>query len=131
MQTFTEGDVFNYTASGAIANGALFVKNRIIGVALTTATGSGQLVAIATDGVFKVACTSTGAMVQGALAYYRTTGSALKITGMPALATGTTGTTGLYSAWCAGTFWETAASGETRTTVPVRLIGGPLRKIQT
>jgi predicted RecA/RadA family phage recombinase len=97
-------------------------------VALTSATGSGQTIGLALTGVFNVACATTGTITLGNAAYYRiaTTGTkVMKAVPVAAAATGGIATaTGMRRT--IGTFWETKTSGASRTTVKVRLIGGPM-----
>ena len=123
-QTISEGEVFNYTATGAVINGDLIVVGQRVGVALNAATGAGQVIGLALEGVFNVACAATGTITAGNAAYYRigTTGTKTMKAVPLAAATGTT--SGM--ARSIGTFWETKTSGATRTTVKVKLIGGPM-----
>ncbi|HRZ07524.1 MAG TPA: DUF2190 family protein [Candidatus Competibacteraceae bacterium] len=123
-QTLSEGEVFNYTTTGAVANGALLVVGQRVGVALTSATGAGQVIGLAVEGVFDVACATTGTMAAGTAAHYRiaTTGTKVMKAVILAAATGTT--SGM--ARTIGTFWESKTSGATRTTIKVKLIGGPM-----
>lgn len=118
-QTLNEGEVFNYTTTGAVANGELKVVNRMAGVALTSATGAGQKIALALEGVFSLAAVATGAKTQGNRVFYRTTGSQLKAAFASGVATG--------AKYTVGTVWETATAAS--TTVKVKLIGGPLAAI--
>lgn len=118
-QTYSEGEVLNYTATGAIANGELKVINRMAGVALTSATGSGVKTAIALTGVFDLAAVATGAKTQGNRVFYRTTGSVKKAVFVSGVATG--------AKYTIGTVWETATAAS--TTCKVKLIGGPLAAI--
>lgn len=115
-QSLQDGDVFQYTTTGAVANGQLLVINRLAGVALNAATGAGQKISVALDGVFQVAAVATGVKTQGLRAMYRSTGSQLKVTTVSGVAG-----TGKYSV---GMIWETATAAA--TTVKVRLIGGPI-----
>jgi len=118
-QTLSDGDVLNYTTTGAVANGELKIINRMAGVALTTATGSGQSIALALEGVFSLAAVATGVKTRGLRAMYRSTGSQMKVTTVSGVAG-----TGKYSI---GTIWETATAAA--TSVKVKLIGGPLAAI--
>lgn len=115
-QTLSEGEVFNYTTTGAVANGQLLVINRMAGVALTSATGAGQKIALGMEGVYPLASAATGAKTQGLRAMYRTTGSQLKVTVASGTATG--------AKYSIGTVWETATA--TATSVKVKLHGGVL-----
>jgi len=115
-QSLQDGDVFQYTTTGAVANGQLLVINRLAGVALNAATGSGQKIGVALDGVFSVAAVATGVKTQGLRAMYRSTGSQMKVTTVSGVAG-----TGKY---CVGTIWETATAAA--TTVKVKLHGGPI-----
>ena len=118
-QTLSDGDVLNYTATGAVANGELKIINRMAGVALTTATGAGQVIGLALNGVFSLAAVATGVKTRGLRAMYRSTGSQMKVTTVSGVAG-----TGKYTI---GTIWETATAAS--TTVKVRLHGGPLAAI--
>ena len=118
-QTLNEGEVFNYTSTGAITNGELKVINRMAGVALTSATGSGVKTAIALEGVFSLAAVATGAKTVGNRVFYRSTGGQNKAVFTSGNATG--------AKYTIGTVWETATA--TATSVKVRLIGGPLAAI--
>lgn len=115
-QSLSEGEVFNYTTTGAVANGELRVINRMVGVALNSASGSGQKIAIALEGVFSVAAVATGAKTAGNRVFYRTTGSQFKAAFASGVATG-----GKHTI---GTVWETATAAS--TTCKVKLIGGPM-----
>jgi len=115
-QSLQDGEVFQYTTSGAVTNGQLLVINRIAGVALDSATGAGKKISVALKGVFSVAAVATGAKTQGLRAMYRSTGSQLKITTV----SGVAGT----GKFIVGNIWETATAAS--TTVKVRLIGGPI-----
>jgi predicted RecA/RadA family phage recombinase len=86
------------------------------GVALNSATGSGQNIALALRGVFQLNSVATGVKTRGLRAMYRTTGSQLKITAVSGVATG--------AKMSIGTIWETATAAS--TTVKVRLHGGVL-----
>lgn len=118
-QTIQEGERFQYTTTGAIANGELKVINRMAGVALTAATGAGQKITLALKGVYSLAAVATGAKTQGNRVFYRTTGSQLKAVFASGAATG--------AKYTIGTVWETATA--TSTSVKVRLVGGPLAAI--
>ena len=115
-QSLSNGEITNYTTTGAVANGELKVINRMAGVALTAATGAGQNIALALEGVFTLAAVATGVKTRGLRAMYRSTGSQLKVTCVSGVAG-----TGKYSI---GTIWETATAAS--TTVKVRLHGGVL-----
>lgn len=122
-QTFSEGNVFNYTTTGAVANGDLLVVNQRAGVALESATGAGKVIGLALEGVFDVLCATTGAMNAGGTAYYRTaTGKKARVAAVIAAATGTA--SGMSRA--VGMLWETKASGASRTSIKVKLVGGPM-----
>jgi predicted RecA/RadA family phage recombinase len=122
-QSFSEGSVFNYTTTGAVANGDLLVVGHRAGVALNSATGAGQVVALALDGVFDVRCRTTGAVTIGNAAYYRIATTGTKIMqAVPVIASATGGASGM--ARTIGMFWETKATG--RTTIKVKLVGGPM-----
>ena len=133
-QTISEGEVFNYTTTGVVANTDLLVFNKRAGVALNAATGAGQVIGLALEGVFNVACATTGTMANGDAAYYRTTGTNKKAAVLTASTgqvlftrgahTSPTGTVAM--ARTIGTYWESKTSGATRTTIKVKLIGGPM-----
>lgn len=115
-QSLQDGDVFQYTTTGAVSNGQLLVVNRIAGVALDSATGAGKKVSIALKGVFSVAAVATGVKTQGLRAMYRSTGSQMKVTTV----SGVAGT----GKFIVGSIWETATAAA--TTVKIKLIGGPI-----
>ncbi len=124
-QTYSEGEVFNYTTTGAVANGDLIVVGHRAGVALTSATGAGQVIGLALEGVFDVRCRTTGTITVGNSAYYRIATTGTKIMqAVPVIAAATGGASGM--ARTIGMFWETKTSGATRTTIKVKLIGGPM-----
>jgi predicted RecA/RadA family phage recombinase len=118
-QSYSEGQVFNYTTTGAVANGELKVLNRMPGVALTAAAGSGEKIALAVEGVFSLAAVASGVKTAGLRAMYRSTGGQLKITTVSGVAG-----TGKLSV---GTIWETATAAA--TSVKVKLIGGPMANL--
>lgn len=118
-QTISEGEIFNYTTTGAVSNGELRVINRMAGVALTSATGAGQKVALALEGVFSLTAVATGAKTAGNRVFYRTTGGVAKAAFVSGVATG--------AKYTIGTVWETATAAS--TTCKVKLIGGPLAAI--
>ena len=123
-QSLADGSVFNYTATGALPNGSLLVVGNRAGVALNTATGAGQVVALGLEGVYNVKCGTTGTITAGGAAYYRIGTSGTKIMSAVPLAAAAGTTSGM--ARSIGLFWETKASGATRTTIKVKLVGGPM-----
>ena len=128
-QTLSEGNVYNYTTTGAVNNGELRVINRMAGVALESATGSGKKIALALDGVFTLQAVATGAKAAGSLVGYRTTDSQLKVSAVAAGCTGVawsaTGGVQVYGTkYAVGTIWETATAAA--TSVKVKLVGGPM-----
>jgi len=124
-QSLSEGSVFNYTTTGAVANGDLLVVGHRAGVALNAATGAGQVVALALEGVFNVRCRTTGTVTIGNSAYYRIATTGTKIMqAVPVIGSATGGASGM--ARTIGMFWETKTSGDTRTTIKVKLVGGPM-----
>lgn len=125
-QQLQKGEVYQYTASGAVSNGELRVINRMAGVAMTSAV-TGDKVSLALDGVFSLPSVATGAKAAGSLAYYRTTGSQYKIALTATGSIGATGATGARKALCVGTIWETAATSA--TSVKVKLVGMPMKKL--
>lgn len=118
-QSLQDGNVFQYTTTGAVANGQLLIINRLAGVALNAATGANQKIGVAVEGIFQVAAVATGVKTQGLRAMYRSTGSQMKVT----CVSGVAGT----GAYCIGNVWETATA--TSTTVKVKLIGSPIHPI--
>ena len=60
-----EGAVLNYTAGAAIAAGAVVELKHCLGVALTAAAASGDVIAVAVDGCFTVPKVSAAVWVQG------------------------------------------------------------------
>lgn len=115
-QKLQDGGVYQYTTTGAVANGQLLVINRMVGVAMDAATGAGKKIAVALEGVFAVAAVATGAKTAGNKVFYRTTGSQLKAVFASGVATG--------AKYTMGTVWESAATSA--TSVKVKLVGGPL-----
>lgn len=111
-----EGEVYQYTTTGAVSNGQLLILNRMVGVALNSATGAGKKIGVAVEGVFQVASVATGAKTAGNRAFVRTTGSQYKIAAVSGVATG--------AKYSVGMIWETATA--TSTTVKIKLVGGPL-----
>ena len=127
-QTLSEGEVFNYTTTGAVTNGALLVVGQRVGVALNAATGSGQVIGLGLEGVYNVLCATTGTMTAGNAIYYRATGggklsrACIRTAATGYLATGSN----IKYARTIGTLWETKTSVSTRTTIKVKLVGGPM-----
>ena len=115
-QSLQDGKVYQYTTTGAVANGQLLILGRTVGVALNSATGASQKIGVAMEGVFSVAAVATGVKTAGLRAMYRSTGSQMKVTCVSGVAG-----TGKY---CVGTVWETATA--TATTVKIKLRGGPI-----
>ncbi len=60
-----EGNVINFTTSGAVASGAVVAIGNIVGVALGAATASGQVIPVAVEGVFQVPKQSGAAWTLG------------------------------------------------------------------
>ena len=118
-QTLQEGAVYQYTTTGAVSNGHLLIIGRTAGVALNAATGAGQKIGVAMEGVFQVAAVATGVKTAGLRAMYRSTGSQMKVTCVSGVAG-----TGKYTI---GTIWETATAAS--ATVKVKLLGGPIAAI--
>jgi predicted RecA/RadA family phage recombinase len=131
-QTLSEGEVLNYTATGATANGQLVIANRMAGVALTAATGAGQVIGLGLTGVYNLQAVATGVKTQGLPVGYRTTGTQpFSVTAVAAACTGvawsahpTSGVVTYGTRYIIGTVWETATA--TATTMKVKLHGGPL-----
>lgn len=115
-QTLQNGAVYQYTTTGAVANGQLLIINRMAGVALNSATGAGQKIGVALEGVYQVAAVATGVKTAGLRAMYRSTGSQMKVTTVSGVAG-----TGKYTV---GMIWETATAAS--TTVKIKLVGGPI-----
>lgn len=112
-QSTSEGVVFNYTTTAAVTNGALLILGNTPGVALTTATGSGEVIAVATEGVFTLTRkASAGSVAQGYKAYYVTTGGVNKITSVAASGK----QVGVYA----------ATTTTDAVTCSVKLLGGPM-----
>ena len=127
-QSLQTGDVYQYTTSGAVTKGRIVrIGARLAGVALNSATGSGQKIAVALTGVHTLDSLATGAKAAGALCYFRSTGSQWKVAMTATGATGATGSEGSRTAFVMGTIWTAAAT--TATTVNVRLTGRPMRKL--
>ena len=61
-----EGKVLDFTAGGAVAVGAVVAMGDIVGIALVAAAASGDVIAVAIEGVFTVAKTTGTAWAQGA-----------------------------------------------------------------
>jgi predicted RecA/RadA family phage recombinase len=118
-QSIQKGDVFQYTTTGAVRNGQLLVIGRTVGVALNAATGAGEKISVALEGVFSVDSVATGAKTAGNRAFYRTTGSVPKVAAVSGVATG--------AKYTIGTVWETVTN--TSTSVKLKLVGGPLAYI--
>lgn len=59
------GDIMNYTAGGAIASGAVVELKHCIGVALRAAAASGDVIAVAVEGVFELPKTTASTWVVG------------------------------------------------------------------
>jgi predicted RecA/RadA family phage recombinase len=129
-QSFSEGSVFNYTTttggSPVVANGDLLVVGQRVGVALNSAT-TGQVIAVALDGVFEVASFATGTLTAGDAAYYSLTSGVKAAVRVKASSTGylATGANIKYSRTI-GTIWETKGATAGRTKIKIKLIGGPM-----
>jgi predicted RecA/RadA family phage recombinase len=131
-QSYSDGEIMNYTTTGAVANGALKIIGRRAGVALQSATGSGQVIALAMTGVHTLPAVATGAKATGSLVGYRTTGTAgLSVSCVAAGCTGvvwsahpTSGVVTYGTKYVIGTVWQGAAT--TATTLKVKLHGGPI-----
>jgi len=108
-----DGTIINYTCTGNNTKGTLYEIGSTLGVALKSGT-TGDIIPIAIKGVFsgltKVA-EANSAIAIGGQVYYRTTGSAVKLTGK---ATG-----GTY----AGVGFAAAVTGATSATI--KLLGHP------
>lgn len=106
------GDAMQYTAGGAIASGTPVLVGDLLGVALTSAAVSGDIITLAVEGVFtltKKTHASTEPISKGAKVYWEVSSS--KIT--------YTDNTGANKH--VGYAFEAAAS--TDSTVQVRLLG--------
>ena len=134
-QTLSEGEVLNYTTTGAVKNGELKILGRLAGVALNAATGAGQVIGLAMEGVHYLQAIPTGVKTRGLPVGYRAaTGGTYGLLYVSSVATGCTGVkwaahptsgVGTYGTkYVVGTIWETATANATR--VKVKLIGGPM-----
>jgi len=127
-QMLQEGEVYQYTTTGAITAGNVQrIGARLAGVALQSATGSGKIISVALEGVHSLTAVATGAKAYGALCYLRATGVPWSVAMTATGSTGATGATGSQTAYVLGTVWEAAAT--TATTLKVRLSGRPMRKL--
>lgn len=108
-----DGTIINYTATGNNTAGTLYEIGSTLGVALKTGT-TGDVIPIAIEGVFsgitKVA-EGSSAIAVGAPVFYRTTGGAVKVTGL------------ITSGTLAGTGFAAAVTGA--TTATIKLLGAP------
>jgi predicted RecA/RadA family phage recombinase len=112
-QTYSEGSVLNYTTTAAVTNGALLILGNTPAVALNTATGASEVIAVATEGVFDlVRKASAGNVAMGYKAYYVTTGGVNKVTSVAASGKHI----GVYA----------ATTTTDATTCKVKLLGGPV-----
>jgi predicted RecA/RadA family phage recombinase len=122
------GNIYQHSASAAITKGRLLrVGTRLVGVPLISATGAAVKISVALDGIHQLDSVATGAKAAGAKCYFRSTGSQYKVAMTATGSTGATGATGSRTAFVIGTLWEAAAT--TATTVKVRLVGRPMRKL--
>lgn len=109
----SNGDVINYTTSGAVTNGALLILGDTPVVALNSAAGAAESIAVAVKGVFSLSRkASAGLVAVGRKAYYVTTGGVNKITSVAA------------SGKQVGIYAETTTTDA--TTCKIRLLGGPM-----
>jgi predicted RecA/RadA family phage recombinase len=100
------GDVVNYTASGAVAAGAIVELKHCIGVALSAAAASGDVIAVGIEGCFTVPKVSGAVWVQGEKLVWDTSAGAFD----DSAATPATGDiTGAAIAMAAGGNGETTA----------------------
>lgn len=112
-QSISDGCILNYTTTAAVTNGALLILNDLPVVALNTATGSGELIAVATEGVFTLTRkASAGGVAMGKKAYYVATGGVNKITSVAASGK----QVGVYA----------ATTTTDATSCSVKLLGGPI-----
>ena len=112
-QSVSSGEKLNYTTTAAVTNGALLILGNTPAVALETATGSGKLITVATEGVFELTRkASAGNVAMGYKAYYVATGGVNKITSVAA------------SGKQVGIYAETTTTAA--TTCKVKLLGGPI-----
>lgn len=103
MKNFVqEGDVLHVTLSGTVASGDVVKAGSVIGVA-TTSGVSGDVIAVAVEGVFNVAKKSTDTPSQGAALYWDDTNKEM--------------TTTSTSNTLAGYAWEAAGNGDTKVKV--------------
>jgi predicted RecA/RadA family phage recombinase len=59
------GDVVNFTTAGAVTSGSVVKMSHTLGVALASASGSGQVIPVAIEGVFTVPKVSAAVFVVG------------------------------------------------------------------
>jgi predicted RecA/RadA family phage recombinase len=59
------GNVISFTTAGAVAAGAVVPLQHAIGIALTSASGSGQVISVAIEGVFTVPKVSAAVWAAG------------------------------------------------------------------
>lgn len=112
-QSISDGGVFNYTTTAAVTNGSLLIIGDTPMVALNAATGSGELIAVASEGVFTlIRKASAGNVGLGNKAYYVATGGVNKITSVAASGK----QVGIYA----------AATATDATSCNVKLLGGPI-----
>jgi len=101
------GDVINYTAGGAIAVGAVVALKHTIGVALSAAAASGDVIAVAIEGVFVVPKVSAAVFVVGEKLIWDTSAGAFDDS---AASPATGDITGGVVAWIAGANAETTCT---------------------
>jgi predicted RecA/RadA family phage recombinase len=107
------GDVINHTAAGAIASGAVVELKHALGVALSAAATSGDVIAVAVEGVFVVPKVSAAVFVVGEKLVWDTSAGAFDDSAAVAAAGDITGAA---IAWVAG--------ANTETTCTVKLTPG-------
>lgn len=108
-----KGDVLSYTAGGAIVSGAVVELKHCVGIALSAAAASGDVIAVAVEGVYLVPKTTGTAWVTGEKVIWDT--SAAKFDG-----SGATPATGDITG--AAIAWGAAASAD--ATAYVKLTPG-------
>lgn len=103
-----DGTTFQWTATAAKSAGAVIIRGSYVGVALSAATGSGDVITVALDGVWSLTKPTGTAFAQGAPVY---------ITSAGVLNTTATGDE------LVGLCHQAATSGAGLTTVRVNLKG--------
>lgn len=109
-----EGKVIDYVAGGVVAVGSVVVTGDTVGIALKAAAASGDVIAVAIEGVFTVAKTTGTAWTQGASVDWDASASEFHIGVTPAA--GDVQDCGIAY----------AAAGSAAATGQLKLLGGAL-----